>query len=248
MVDVSIEALQTIKNALTTFQSNINGISFRAVNDANNIIEECKLHINQTKAETMQIEARISDLNKRISDLEDKIERAKGEYNDVASKIIQIGKSIHSLNSKISILDSKIGSLRSKLINTDDAAIRQQIQEKINDFSYQISKCEGERNRAENELKNSERKKNELQQVVNSAKYQRLQCENELSIQKNRSNKMKGKLERLNTTYNRVEVELNDYVAAAKKFERSSANSTHNNINSVDKCIESIEQYLSTAL
>ena len=38
------------------------------------------------------------------------------------------------------------------------------------------------------------------------------------------------------------------YVAATKKFEARSGDSTHNNISSIEECISSIEEYLSTSL
>lgn len=84
--------------------------------------------------------------------------------------------------------------------------------------------------------------------MINSAKSQKAQCENELSVQKNRCNKMKDKLERLNTTYSRVEADLNAYVAATKKFEGNASEKTQSNTSAVEKCMESIEQYLSTSL
>ena len=84
--------------------------------------------------------------------------------------------------------------------------------------------------------------------MINSAKSQKVQCESELSIQKNRCNKMKDKLERLNTSFSRVEADLNAYVAATKKFEGNASERTQNNSSAIDKCMESIEQYLSTSL
>ena len=65
MVDVTTEALQTVKNALATFQSDIDGLSMRATNNADDITEECKNHIKQTKAEIVQVEAQIEALNKK---------------------------------------------------------------------------------------------------------------------------------------------------------------------------------------
>lgn len=59
---------------------------------------------------------------------------------------------------------------------------------------------------------------------------------------------MKDKLERLKTTFSRVEADLNDYVSATKKFESSTSEQNQNNTNAIEKCMESIEQYLSTSL
>lgn len=42
MADVTTEALQTVKNALSTFQTDISGLSMRATDNADDITEECK--------------------------------------------------------------------------------------------------------------------------------------------------------------------------------------------------------------
>lgn len=244
MVDVTTEALQTVKSALATFQSDINGISMRATNNADEITEECKKQIKQTKAEITQVEAQITTLKKQIADLEAKIEQATSQYNALFAKIPQLENNIRSLNSRISALNSQIASLRLQLANIEDDDEHQQIQEQINDLSCQVSQCEAERSQLESELQNSEQKKAELQQVINAAKSQKAQCENELSVQKNRYNKMKDKLERLNITYSRVEADLNAYVAATKKFENISSDSIQNKTNAIEKCIVSLDEYL----
>ena len=245
MVDVTTEALQTVKRALVTFQSDINGLSMRATNNADDITEECKGHIKQTKAKIAQVETEIVTLNNQITELEAKINRATGEYNDLLTRIPKLENYIRSLNTRISALNSQIASLRSQLANTEDDDERQQIQEQINVLSCQISQCESERSQLESELQNSEQHKAELQQAINSAKSQKSQFESELSVQKNRCNKMKDKLERMNTTFSRVEADLNAYVAATKKFEGNALERTQNNASAIERCIESIEEYLS---
>lgn len=245
MVDVTTEALQTVKNALANFQSDIDGISIRSANNADDIIEECKVHIRQTKAEIARVEAQITVLNKQIIDLEAKIDQTTNQYNALLARIPQLENSIRSLDSKISALYLQVSSLRSKLANADDAGIRHQIQGQINNLMHQISKCETERNRTENELRDSEEKKNELQQVISSEKAQNEQCENELSVQKSRCNKMKDKHERLNTVYSRVEADLNAYIVATKKFEVNASERIQGNTSAVEKCMDSIERYLS---
>lgn len=138
--------------------------------------------------------------------------------------------------------------MRSQLANTEDDNERQQIQEQINVLSRQVSQCESERSQLEIDLQNYKQRKAELQQAINSTKSQKFQCESELSIQKNRCNKIKDKLERLNTTFSRVEGDLNAYVAATKKFEGNSLDKVKHNTTAIEKCMESIEHYLSTSL
>lgn len=245
MVDVTTEALKAVKNALANFQSDIDGISIRSANNADDITEECKVHIRQTKAEIARVEAQITVLNKQIIDLEAKIVQTTNQYNALLARIPQLENNIRSLDSKISALYSQVSSLRSKLANTDDAGIRYQIQGQINNLMHQISKLKTEQNRMEKELRDSNGKKNELQQIISSSKAQKVQCENDLSVQKNRCNKMKYKLERLNSAYNRVESDLNAYVIATKKFEVNASERAEGNRSAVEKCIDSVEQYLS---
>ena len=45
MADVSTEALQAVKNALTTFQADIDGIAQRASSCSDSVLEECKGHL-----------------------------------------------------------------------------------------------------------------------------------------------------------------------------------------------------------
>lgn len=46
MVDVTTEALQTVKNALSTFQSDISGLSMRATDNADDITEESQSRLS----------------------------------------------------------------------------------------------------------------------------------------------------------------------------------------------------------
>lgn len=248
MVDISTEALKNVKSALTTFQTDIDGISFRSTNDSDEISDSCKAYIGQTKAEIVQSETKISDLNKQILSLEEKISQATSEYNALLLRKPQIENNIRSLNARISSLNAQISSLRSQLADTEDEDEKQQIQEQINKLNSQVSQCENKRNQLEDELRNSEQKKEELQQTINSAKSQKSKCESELSIEKNRCNRLKDKLERLNSTFSRIENDLNAYVEATKKFENNSSNRALENKTSIDKCMQCIEEYLSVSL
>ena len=76
MADVSTEALQAVKNALTTFQADIDGIAQRASSCSDSVLEECKGQVNQVKSEISQVESQIAMLNKQISELECTITQA----------------------------------------------------------------------------------------------------------------------------------------------------------------------------
>lgn len=100
----------------------------------------------------------------------------------------------------------------------------------------------------ESELRNAEQNKKALQQSIKSNKAQKSKCEDDLAVQKRRHSKQKDKLERQKTAFCRVETDLDTYVSAAKKFESSASDKAQHNTNSVEKCISSIEEYLTTTL
>ena len=69
MVEVSTEALQSVKDTLIDFQTDINGISQRATNYAEGIVESCKRQIEKTKSDISQSENQINMLKKQIDNI-----------------------------------------------------------------------------------------------------------------------------------------------------------------------------------
>ena len=49
LADVSVEALQKVKSALTSFQSDITGICFRATAQAQNCLGVCHQKVNESQ-------------------------------------------------------------------------------------------------------------------------------------------------------------------------------------------------------
>ena len=90
MVDVSTEALKTVKDALSAFQTDINGISLRATNQADGVTSECKIQISRTKGEITQLEREIEELSKQIEQLEARVNQATNEYNSLIKRIPQV--------------------------------------------------------------------------------------------------------------------------------------------------------------
>ena len=248
MVDVSVSALQTVRRALSDFQSDISGLAQRAGRDAHEIIDSCEQAIDQTEVKIAQLEAIIDELTRQIEALEDTIAQATNAYNYLEAKIPQLEGQIRSLDSTISSLYGQISSLRGQLANTEDSDQKRQIQSMIDSLTCQVHQCEAQRNSLENELHSAERQKEELRLTINRAKAQKADCEHERAVQKNRCNKYKDKLERLKSAFGRVKAETNGYLSAARKFESSSTDRAQSNANATDRCIATIETYLATSL
>ena len=62
MADVSVEALQKVKSALTIFQSDITGISSRATAQAQNCLGVCHQKVSETQAKINALDSEITNL------------------------------------------------------------------------------------------------------------------------------------------------------------------------------------------
>ena len=251
MVDVTTEALKMVKDSLSNFLTDVEGVASRADNRSNEIVNSCRTQVIQAKNDVSQSEARITALTNEISQAEEKIQSTTNEISSITTRMPQIQSRIRSLESQIMDLESQIHNSRAQLSNCADPdqpncdAPNQcdQIQSQIDMLQNRVSQCRSEQQSLENELRNLENKKSQLQQQLNAAKSQKSQLESERSTEKNRCNKLREKLERLKTAFGRVESDLRAYVSAAKNFETSSADSTQKKVSAVEKCIASIEEY-----
>ena len=64
MADVSVDALQKVKSALSTFQSDIAGISLRASNQSQNCLNACRQKVDETQAKIEELESAITKIYK----------------------------------------------------------------------------------------------------------------------------------------------------------------------------------------
>lgn len=251
MVDVTTEALKMVKDSLSNFLTDVEGVASRADNRSNEIVNSCRTQVNQAKNDVFQSEARITALTNEISQAEEKIQSTTNEISSITTRMPQVQSRIRSLDSQIMDLESQIHNSRAQLSNCADPDQpncdapdqRDQIQSQIDMLQNRVSQCRSEQQSLENELRNLENKKSQLQQQLNAIKSQESQLESERSTEKNRCNKLREKLERLKTAFGRVESDLRAYVSAAKNFETSSADSTQKKVSAVEKCIASIEEY-----
>ena len=149
---------------------------------------------------------------------------------------------------EINGLQQQLSALQAQLADAEDDNIRQQIQSQINMVTQQINTLRREQSELEYQIQNAEKQKASLKQKVSKLKSEKARCEQELGIAKKRKNQYQQKFDRLKTILGTVNSNLDVYVNATRKFESSSTSSTGQNIHAVDKCIEQIEEYLSTAL
>ena len=149
---------------------------------------------------------------------------------------------------EISSLQQQLSALQAQLADAEDDDIRQQIQSQINMVTQQLNSLFREQSELEYQIQNAEKQKASLRQKVSEMKSEKSRCEQELSIAKKKKNQYQQKFDRLKIILGTVNSNLDVYINATRKFESSSSSSAGQNIKAVDKCIEHIEEYLSTAL
>ena len=70
MVDVTTEALKMVKDSLSNFLTDVEGVASRADNRSSEIVNSCRTQVNQAKNDVSQSEARITALRNEISQAE----------------------------------------------------------------------------------------------------------------------------------------------------------------------------------
>lgn len=246
MVDVTTDALKNVKDALTTFKTDIEGMAGHASNRSAVISSDCKASIDKNNEAIEQTEAIISDLSAKISDLEIAIKNTHEEIDNINERIPQIQNNISSLESQIASIDSEISYLYSQKSGSDDDS-QDYIEDQIYSLKRMMDNCRDEVNDQKTELRNLNDSRINLEENLKQFKSQKSNYETELNVQKNRCSKLKDKAERMKFAFNRVESELSSYVAASKKFENVSAGMAHTGTNAVNQCLKYIEEYLSTS-
>ena len=66
MADVSVVALHKVKSALSAFQSDIAGISFRASTQTQNCLNVCNQKIAETQTKLSELDTEMNQLTKLI--------------------------------------------------------------------------------------------------------------------------------------------------------------------------------------
>ena len=248
LADVSIEALQKVKSALTSFQSDITGISSCATTQAQNCLGVCRQKVSETQVKINELDAEITKLNNTIADLDNQINISLDRIQQLEESIPRMEKQLQNIEINISSRQRQLSALQAQLADTGDDKTRQQIQSQINMVTQQLNSLYHEKSELEYQIRNAEKQKEVLRQKISELKSERARCEEHLSITKKRKGQYQQKFDRLKSLLEAIRSNLDDYINATRKFESSSSASANQNIHVVDRCIGYIEEYLSTNL
>ncbi|MBR9936928.1 hypothetical protein KE513_05215 [Oscillospiraceae bacterium Marseille-Q3528] len=248
MADVSVEALQKVKSALTIFQSDITGISSRVTAQAQNCLEACYRKVNETQTKIDELDSEIAMRNTKISDLDSQIHTFLGQIQQLENSIPRMEKQLQDIENNITNCQRQLSSLQAQLADDEDDGTRQQLQVQIGRVTQQLNSLYCERSALECEIRNSEKQKDSLHQKVSGLKSEKARCEESLLIAQKRRSQYQQKFDQLKSLLEMVKANLDDYIRATRRFENSSSASAGQNMQAIDRCITQIEEYLSTIL
>lgn len=220
MVDVSLEALQKIKQSLTTFQQNTSHIGDRADNICSSVISDCSREIKVATSDISESESEISRLQKLIATKKNDIYIKTGELEKVKRDIIDAEKRIAELSMMPAGSSDGEGAV-------DYARIRADL------YSYH-SFLLSRQNTLENEIQVA-------RTIIDRA-------EVDLNSEKLRLRKLIDKLNRMKTSFSKVQNSLYSFQGAGKHFANTSSNIHDRNISALNRCISCVNDYLSTHL
>ena len=140
MADVSVDALQKVKSALSTFQSDIAGISLRASNQSQNCLNACRQKVDETQAKIEELESAITKLNNKIETLDGQISSALSQIQQLENAIPQMERRLRSIEMEISSLQQQLSALQAQLADAEDDDTPQQIQSQINMVTQQLQR------------------------------------------------------------------------------------------------------------
>lgn len=243
-VDVSVDILKKMKTSLSAFQIDMQGIDVKAKQQAEANVRHCKIALSATKDEIEKTNAVIQATLTIIRTLETAIAA------DTKS-LVETRGSIPALQSQLGVVGQQLSSLQlqrqclsTQSLGSNGADADQQLCQ----IDGAITWLRAETDRIKEQIRASEEKMRRLEQQISQSKANKSQTELQLAVAKKRHANYQNKLERQTASYKKVESQFREYVAATKKMKNSASEMTAKNNAALDKCIDSIDEYLNTTI
>ena len=130
MADVSISALEKVKSALSAFQSDISGISFRATQQSQNCLNACNQKITECQAKIQELDDEIDKLNAKIESLDEQISSAYAQIQKIENELPMMERRLKSIATEIAQLQKELSALQARLAETEDSEKKQEYPKK----------------------------------------------------------------------------------------------------------------------
>lgn len=251
MVSVSLEALKIVQSALKDFSTDITSLSYQTGHTAEEILNDGKKQIQQTKDDISKLETEIHRLSVMIEELEERIEDCEHQKYKLAEEQDRLEREIVRADDQITYTARAINSLTSQLHSLDENerdALEPAILGKIRELESQKAELEVFVKQANRDAAEMERKQLSLQRTIDESKEEKNKLEIKRNTERRRCDRMKTKLQNMEFEFRRVESYLNDYLSAVRRFVSNSEDAAGTSASAIDICISSIDEYMSIDL
>lgn len=240
-VQVSTEALERIHEALVNYASDMADAALQAEQAANNGELYCDNLLREVTQVIRDLDERIETLRKQIEALTTNIDRLEKERHQASLDLARAKSNINYLNQRI----DELYALRSQLDTVDDSGASQnrvaQIDAEIATCRHRLSSEEADRASANSRITQAESSLRALQTELSSNQNQ----EAELSARKA---KYKDKRNRLTEACQTYRYDLTAYAGAARSFAGQASADGERLSESVQLCIDLVNQYISLGI
>lgn len=243
-MDISLEALYTVREALENFRNDIEGKSDTASNRRQNCLDECEKRITAAEMKTENLEEEISVISEKIQRLEQKIMEEQQQIQQITVSLPQQESQRKDLEDESDYLRDRLAALQAQLANADDDS-RQQIQAQIDRTQRELVSVGNSIKAAELHIREDREKKERLQREKEYDISEKTEYENRLTAEKKRWNQYRKKRDDLKIMGNHLRSDFDSYVEAMKKFEAETSEDAGDKAKTVEECISIIEELTS---
>ena len=241
IAEVSLDALHKVQKALRRFSAEMSGLASKASKTSDEALSYAQIKIRSLEYELAKAKSDVRKLEgerdtiinndipfhtRRIDEERDRCGYLQGQEDRIKAQIASAKAKLSSLSSSagpekaraIGQLDTQIASLNSKLTNIQSQKAEAHSQKLIH----------------QGELSAVNQRLRDITEEIDKAKT-RVRC-------------LDQKLASLRQAFSRLKNELQVYMKEAKSFEYAANEQVKRKTNAVDKCIFSIEKYLTTII
>ena len=111
-MNVSADALRTVKDALGIFKTDIKGIGSTANTHSQACLKSCREKLKKVAERINQLESKEAQLTLRIQQLDVKIESYQQKHNEIENRITQTEYKIEGLYSQQETLMNRLNELQ----------------------------------------------------------------------------------------------------------------------------------------
>ena len=247
MVDVTVEALQSVRDRLRDFDTDIASVVMEARRRSDEALEECRAELKKAERDTQDSAKRLQELEERLAMLELKIKRCEAEIEQLKQAREVQREKMFSLEKRIDQIYAQMSDVRVQIANAEDSA-REMLQSQLNDLHRTALELSDKLADVKRSIADIDARSSELAAELNKTKKERDATEADRDREKRRYANLRDKEERMKWQMNAVEEIANEYLQAVNCFELRTSAEVGRKTNSLNQCISSIENYLSTAL